>query len=82
MAKQTKHAAVKKVILEGSLLGAGEPSYESGNALSASTRALEPGSIWGNVEDAFFERGVEEEREAMALYAKLPARPPLLSLYP
>jgi len=74
MAKQPKRAGIKKVIFENSLLGGGEGSYEGRTPIPLSRLSLESGSTstWGQVEDAFFERGVEEEREAMALYAKLP----------
>ena len=47
--------------------------YEGRTPNPLSRLSLDSGSTWGKVEDAFFERGVEEEREAMALYAKLPA---------
>jgi hypothetical protein len=68
MPKQPLKKLKNTVILESTIHDGGKAS---GNLNHLS---LEPASVWGQVEDAFFERGIAEENAAIEEYATLPAK--------
>lgn len=69
MPKQPIKKYKSTVILESSL------SDRAGPAVSPSRqRSSDPTSAWGQIEDAFFERGIAEENAAIEQYASLSAK--------